>query len=384
MEPVPAAILKIPTPHILAPQAGDFTEAVAALPESAGIYLISAAETPPHFSWSVNLKRRLTRLLVPSYTGREPLLSRYLAKLTDVQCWPAGSRLEASLLLYELAKRFYPRDYLRRLHLRMPWFVGLTVSDPFPRLQVLNRLPRAAASLLGPFRTRDLAEQYEQQVLALYPLRRCTEVLSPHPGHPGCIYGEMNQCLRPCQCAVTPEAYASESHRVGEFLSSNGKSSALTLGAAREQASAELDFEQAAQIHKRLEKVNSAVACRDSVVTAVTEFNGIALTRAAGVNRFHLRPMLQGYWQEPIILDVSARTSQRQSLDHEIREALARSLSRPSLDGSRLDQIALFSRWYYSSWRDGQWFPFTTLADLNYRRLVREISSLTKAENPQP
>ena len=376
--------MKVPTPHILEPQAGDFTQAVAALPEAAGIYLISAAEATPHLGWSVHLKRRLTRLLVPSYTGREALLGRYLAKLTDVQCWPVGSRLEASLLLYELAKRFYPHEYLRRLHLRMPWFVGLTVSDPFPRLQVLNRIPRTAASrLIGPFRTRDLAEQYEQEMLALFPLRRCTEVLSPHPGHPGCIYGEMNQCLRPCQCAVTAEEYGSESRRVAEFLSSNGKSAVVTLSTAREHASADLDFERAAQIHKRLEKINTAVACRDSVVAAVTEFNGVALTRAAGPNRFHLWPMFQGYWQEPIILDVSVQTSKAKSLDHEIREALAHSLSKVSLEGKRVEQIALFSRWYYSSWRDGQWFPFDTLANLNYRRLVREISNMAKAEKPQ-
>jgi hypothetical protein len=38
--------------------------------------------------------------------------------------------------------------------------------------------------------------------------------------------------------------------------------------------------------------------------------------------------------------------------------------------------MAVFARWYYSSWRDGQWFPFLKLADLNYRKLVREISGV--------
>ena len=36
------------------------------------------------------------------------------------------------------------------------------------------------------------------------------------------------------------------------------------------------------------------------------------------------------------------------------------------------------TRWYFSSWRDGDWFPFRGLEDLNYRRLVRGISNLLR------
>ena len=46
--------------------------------------------------------------------------------------------------------------------------------------------------------------------LDLFQLRRCQEDLAPSPGHPGCIYGEMGKCLRPCQEAVSREEYAGE------------------------------------------------------------------------------------------------------------------------------------------------------------------------------
>ena len=68
------------------------------------------------------------------------------------------------------------------------------------------------------------------------------------------------------------------------------------------------------------------------------------------------------------------------SLDRELREILSHSLdSAPFESGKRVEHLAVFSRWYYSSWRDGDWFPFQTLEDLNYRRLVREISKLTRS-----
>jgi excinuclease UvrABC nuclease subunit len=259
----------------------------------------------------------------------------------------------------------------------MPWFIGLTSSNAFARLEVSNKL--GMASRFGPFRTRDAALLYEEQLLCLHQIRRCVETLKPAADHPGCIYGEMNQCLRPCQCMVSADEYASEAARVAEFLETAGKSAMLPLAATRDRAAAELDFEQAAMAHKRMEKVQSAISARDPVVAAVQKFNGIAVTRACEADSVKLWPMVAGYWQNPIILYLPVNQEQNaRSLDSMLRERLQSALTSPVAEGSRLEQMALFSRWYYSSWRDGQWFPFEMLQQLNYRRMVRTISDLAK------
>ncbi len=294
--------------------------------------------------------------------------------------WLTGSRLEISLIMYELVKKYNPSGYLNQLRLRLPWFVSLVNPNQFPRLEVRNRLSGSTPVAFGPFLTRDLAQRYEQEVLGLFQLRRCTEILQPHPTHPGCIYGEMNQCLRPCQSAVTNEEYAAESARVLDFLASNGQSAATGLVVARQRASADMDFELAAQAHKRLERINAATSSRDRVITAIDDFNGVALTPAYGYRRFYLWPVIAGYWQEPVPVDLSSLESRAKSLDQELRESIESSLhTAVNSAGRRAEHLALFARWYYSSWRDGQWFPFRTLEDLNYRKLVRELSKLAAA-----
>jgi excinuclease ABC subunit C len=366
-------------PSITIEPAAELAEQIATLPPS-GVYALHAPPHAPYLSWSSHLRRRLTRLLVSS--GSSGPLARLRGQLASVECWPTGSRLETSLLLYQLSKRHYPDEYLRRLHLRIPWFIGLTFTDPFPRLRTANRISRRDPAVYGPFPNRDAAQRYEQEVLGLFQIRRCTDVLAPDPLHPGCIYGEMNQCLRPCQSAVTPQEYGSEAARVEEFLLTNGKTAAAALSTARDRACEATDFEQAAQIHKRLEKIVAAASARDPVIAEAHAFNGVALTRSLEPRRFQLWPMLGGFWQEPIPLDFSAEESQPTSLDRELRERLTRSLSAPRTGGIRAEELALFARWYFSSWRDGEWFPFHTLADLNYRRLVREISKMVKADAP--
>jgi hypothetical protein len=279
--------------------------------------------------------------------------------------------------MYQITREHFPDDYLKRLRLRLPWFLALDGYDAFPRFEIVNRPARRHSTAYGPFFSRDLAQRYEQEVLGLFQIRRCSETLSPAPDHPGCIYGEMNQCLRPCQCAVSKDEYANEVRRLDEFLATNGKITAAAMASARERASSEMDFEQAAQLHKRFEKVSAAAASRDAVIAPLDSFNGLALTRGVAEQECRLWPMLAGYWQKPVILHFSTMEPGARSLDQELRERLAAALSgEAEHSGNRVEQMAVFARWYYSSWRDGQWFSFSKLADLNYRRLVREISGV--------
>jgi hypothetical protein len=270
----------------------------------------------------------------------------------------------------------------------MPWFVTLTHDDAFPRLVVTNRLPAKSGPLFGPFLTRDSAQAYEQSLLGFFQIRRCSETLIPSPEHPGCIYGEMKQCLRPCQIAVTSDEYAGEAARLSEFLLNNGQSLAGSLLLARDRAIEATEFEQAAYLHKRLEKVKEAANGRDPVIADAAQFSGVALTRALRPSEFRLWPMLAGYWQEPLTLDFASEHSNANprtaSIDQELRERLSGVLAQRCQEGSKLEELAIFSRWYYSSWRDGHWFPFRTVADLNYRKLVREISKMAKENTELP
>ena len=82
----------------------------------------------------------------------------------------------------------------------------------------------------GPFASRAAAERFNEALLDLFQIRRCEENLAPAPDHPGCIYGEMNRCLRPCQQAVSMEEYRGEAARMEQFLETGGASLARIAG----------------------------------------------------------------------------------------------------------------------------------------------------------
>ncbi|MGC2656457.1 MAG: hypothetical protein WA324_00660 [Bryobacteraceae bacterium] len=370
----------IPEPVTVHPNAGDLIRQIARLPPGSGIYALRDTNGHPvHMSWSAHLSKRLTRLLVSSYTASDGRRSPLREQVAEVSCWSTGSRLETSILLFQIARGIYPEDYATRLRLRMPWFVGLGDGD-YPRLNVMNRITRGAESVCGPFPNRDTAQRYEEELLSLFQLRRCSGKLMPAPDHPGCIYGEMNLCMRPCQFAVSREEYWTESQRVAEFLATNGRGAVTALTMARERASEEMDFEQAAQLHKRMERMTVVAGLRNDVVADARRFRGVALTRSASERTLNLWLMFDGFWQGRIELPFPEEQERTKSLDREIREKLEEAIRKPQADGRRTEHLAVFARWYFSTWRDGEWFAFRQLDDLNVRKLVREISKMLKTE----
>jgi excinuclease UvrABC nuclease subunit len=369
----------IPPPALLDPKHPELPAHIAGIPNSRGVYLLMPDNGIPYLGSSIYISKRLSRLLLHT-TDTSNSLSNIRAGLSHVRYWLTGSRLETSLLLYWLALEHYPETYRKRLKLKDPWVLTL-LEDEFPRLVIRNRLIAKHIAAFGPFPSRDAADRVVQGVLGLFQIRRCEERLYPSEQHPGCIYGEMNLCLRPCQLAVSSAEYAAEVARITEFLESNGKHTLSVLTAARDRASEQTDFEEAARLHKELERVKGIAALRDELITDIESLNGVALTTGSRAGQVTLWPMLAGYWQLPVFLDFT-ETIEARSLDQYVQEQLAQRLAEPRNHGNRAEEVSLLSRWYYSSWRDGQWFSFRVLEDLNLRKLVREISRLVRDTGP--
>ena len=67
--------------------------------------------------------------------------------------------------------------------------------------------------------------------------------------------------------------------------------------------------------------------------------------------------------------------SERQIL--RLRETFAQVTPRKLALRDRQEYLALLARWYYSSWRDGEWLAFDSYDDIPYRKLVNAVSRVT-------
>ena len=144
--------------------------------------------------------------------------------------------------------------------MRFAPLVKLILNNPYPRATVTTRISglKSNSAYYGPFASRVAAEKFANDSLDLFKMRRCTDDLHPDPAFPGCIYSEMKMCLAPCFKGCTDDEYAAEVGRVQQYFESQGQSLVREIERMRDEASANLDFEGAAALHTRLEKVKAA------------------------------------------------------------------------------------------------------------------------------
>src|SRR5580704_4431667 len=202
-----------------------------AIPDVPAVFLLWASEGKPYLARTALLRRRLKRLLFDR--GRVSRLLNLSGVAERIEYWPTGSQIESALIHLDLAREYFPEDWRRITRLRPPAFLRLTLDNPFPRTMITTRLGRGL--FYGPFAGRAAADRFNEALLDLFQIRRCEENLAPAPNHPGCIYGEMNRCLRPCQQAVSIEEYRGEADRMQQFLETGGASLKHVAEAARER-----------------------------------------------------------------------------------------------------------------------------------------------------
>ena len=382
-------------------------QAFAQIPAGKGVFLLRGKDpaTEPYVSKSADLRRRVKRLLAPAENQSKRLNLRERCGAIEFQ--ETGSDFENTLLLYRTLRAAFPDAYQKRLRLALSPLVRFHWENDYPRAYVTRKLGKSepkerASTYYGPFRSRAVAEKYLNDVLDLFKSRRCNFELNPDPAFPGCIYSEMKMCLAPCFKGCSDEEYLAETRRVEAFIASRGETLISEASAERDGASAALEFEKAAGLHARVEKIKAVAHEADEIVRRIDELDAIivqpsrdneavALFRShrgticgpvefsvlgmalanpgSGQSSLHIQPMML----QPVPLEgeIVRGESKPEARLRAAVEALSSS-ERPSV-ALQAEHLALLKRWYYRGSRVGEIF-YCAEGEWPWRRMLNGIS----------
>jgi hypothetical protein len=220
------------------------------------------------------------------------------------------------------------------------------------------------------------------------------------------MYSQMKMCLAPCFAGCTKQEYEAEVGRVLKGLETGGAQLIQDIEREREAASEVLDFERAAALHRRLEKVSAVLRGLPELTRRVDRLHAVILQRAAEEKTVAAFPVRGGLLSEPIFLRFGELSSEPRSVEAILRAGLNLTADDPSNVagknelpvsgeneiaihspreqnyGSRLpgatpeltEHLSLLTRWFYSNPREGE--IFFREADWPYRRILRACGRL--------
>ena len=362
--------------------------AVAAAP---AVFLLRGedANSEPYVSKTANLRRRLQRLLSAPEEHTKRLNLRHRVRWIEYKL--TGSDFESGFVLYQILRTAFPKTYSNRLRLRFAPLVKLHLENEFPRASITTRLGRTSGKNLyyGPFASRVAAEKFMNDALDFFKMRRCVDDLHPDPKFPGCIYSEMKMCLAPCFRGCTDDEYRAEVVRVEDFLDSRGESLKRQLSAERDGASAKMEFEMAAAIHARLDKLTPVLQQLPEFARRIDQSHAVIVQKSAQNSQqpesVALFRVDAGALAGPLEFPISdAEHTKSQSMEARIQAALAEfPAAKPANAIERMEHLAILKRWCYRGSRAGEIFFADAKGELPMRRLVRGIGRVYRGEAPE-
>ncbi|WP_321323499.1 excinuclease ABC subunit UvrC [Thiomicrorhabdus sp.] len=192
-----------------------------------------------------NLKRRVSSYFKKQHD--EIKTAKMVQQIARVEVTVTDSDSEAFILENTLIKRYKPKyNILFRDDKSYP-YIFVSTGKEFPALSYHRGAKRRVGEYFGPFPNASAVHQTLQALQKIFPVRQCAESVFNHRSRP-CLQYQIKRCSGPCvDGLVTKGVYQEDVRHTLGFLQGKSFEVIEELGAKMEQASENLEFEEAAR-----------------------------------------------------------------------------------------------------------------------------------------
>lgn len=222
------------------------------LPSSPGCYLMKNKEgTIIYVGKAKKLKNRVHSYFVGVHNYKT---TKLVSKIVDFDYIVTDSEKEALLLEINLIKDYSPQYNIMFMDNTYYPYIQMT-NEEHPRLKIVRNAKEKKAKHFGPFPDATAARETYKLLNRLYPLRKCN-----HIPKKTCLYYSLGQCLAPCIQNVDQEAYVTMKKEIIKLLNGDIKDKVNELTIKMQQASEELNFEQAKEYRDLISHIQYVTA----------------------------------------------------------------------------------------------------------------------------
>ncbi|MBW9265935.1 MAG: excinuclease ABC subunit UvrC [Candidatus Thiodiazotropha sp. (ex. Lucinisca nassula)] len=221
----------------------DHTAFLKTLTTRPGVYrMVNAEGNVLYVGKARNLKKRVSSYFTRSLNRRIQIM---VGQIAQIEVIVTHTEAEALLLENHLIKSLKPKyNVLLRDDKSYP-YIYLSTDHTYPALSLRRGARRGKGRYFGPYPSAGSTRETLQVLQKLFPVRQCEESFFRNRSR-ACLQYQIKRCSGPCVGLISPQAYGEDVQHAVLFL--EGKTSQVVdeLVAWMEQASGNLDYEQAA------------------------------------------------------------------------------------------------------------------------------------------
>ncbi|MBA4196736.1 MAG: excinuclease ABC subunit C [Chitinophaga sp.] len=233
----------------------EFQKIAPTLPLQPGIYkYFSADDELLYVGKAKSLRKRVSSYFSKTFTSYKT--HELVQRIHRIEFTIVDSEQDAFLLENSLIKQFQPLFNINLKDDKSYPFIVIK-KEPFPRIFLTRRKIKDGSEYLGPFTSAGKVRELISFIKQFIPLRTCKLNLTENNIAKGkfkvCLEYHLGNCKGPCEGLQTLNDYNESLQRVREILKGNVSGVILQYKKEMQQHVANLAFEKAEVVKKKLE-----------------------------------------------------------------------------------------------------------------------------------
>jgi excinuclease ABC subunit C len=266
--------------------------ATGSIPEAPGVYRFRDGTGRVIY---VGKAKSLRSRLNSYFTGDlHPRTAQMVATARGVDWTVVTTEVEALQLEYTWIKEFDPRFNVRyRDDKSYPW-LAVTLSEQYPRLQVMRGAKRKGVRYFGPYAHAWAIRETLDLLLRVFPARTCSAGVFKRAGQVGrpCLLGYIDKCSAPCVGRVSADEHREIVEDFCDFLAGSTAKFLRRLESEMRTAAREQSYERAARLRDDIGALRRAIEKQAVVLPDGTDADTVGFAEdelEAAVAVFHVR-----------------------------------------------------------------------------------------------
>ncbi|MGC6406829.1 excinuclease ABC subunit UvrC [Bisgaard Taxon 45] len=222
-----------------------------------GVYrMYDDSDTVIYVGKAKDLKKRLSSYFRAQLSSKKT--EALVSAIARIDTTITSSETEALLLEHNYIKTYQPRyNVLLRDDKSYPYI--LLTAERHPRMSAYRGSKKVKGEYFGPYPNPNAVRETLSLLQKLFPIRQCENAVYNNRSRP-CLQYQIGRCSAPCVPGyVSDEAYLQQVKLARLFLQGKDQQVLEYLIDKMEQASRDLDFEEAARIRDQIQAVRAVL-----------------------------------------------------------------------------------------------------------------------------
>ena len=246
----------------------DIQEELKKLPLKPGVYIMHDAEDAILYVGKAVLLKNRVRSYFRASTKKTAKIQEMVKRIDHFEYIVTDSELEALVLECNLIKEHRPKYNTMLKDDKAYPYIKVTVNEAYPRILFARDMKKDKSKYFGPYTSAGSVKDTIDLMNKIYGLRTCSRVLPRDIGKDrACLNYYIKKCSGACQGYVTQEEYRKRVNSVLDFLNGNYAPVIQELEEKMQEASENMEFEEAIQYREMLGSVR-AVAQKQKITNS--------------------------------------------------------------------------------------------------------------------